>query len=268
MATETIASPLGEMRASSTASGGTALTTTAAFVELPPGTSRVVLIPRNFSTAVVARYAINPYLAVLFTQDNLATATDGSEASQDGTTGTGLTLNSWDTAVNLDYLYVGAYVPFRGVRVIIGNTNGNASTLTVNFWNGSAWTDITATDGSASAGASFGQTGNVTWTVPTTWVRKTLGEIASPVPAAGIAMSNESLYWTRWQQSAALDATVSATSLLAMNRSTAYAEIPSGFSEEFRVRRGVGGVGCVEAVTDAGTANLIVNVSSALGNFQ
>ena len=48
-----------------------------------------------------------------------------------------------------------------------------------------------------------------------------------------------------------------------MNRSTAYGELLASLSPvERRIHRGLGGYGCIEAVADSGTGNLIVNVDS------
>src|SRR3990167_2871131 len=127
------AGPLGEVRVAPTTGGGTALSTTAAFVSFPTGTNYVSLIPRNPVTAVVYRYALNPYLIVFKTTYALSTVanlTEASENLQDADTGTSLSLNSLGTFAAGDALFVGAYTPFRGVRVIIGNTNSvGASTL-------------------------------------------------------------------------------------------------------------------------------------------
>lgn len=263
MANETHSAPLGEVRAASTASGGTALTTAAVFVQVPDGTRYAFVTARNFSTAVVARLAFNPYLVVLKTTDNLATATDYSANAQDGSTSTKVTLNSLDTAANTNYLYVGAHIPFRGVAIDVVATNSVASVLTVKYWTGSAWTDITATDGTVSAATSFAQDGNVTWTVPTDWTAASLATIASPVPGATVQYRSTELFWTRWQVSVAFDATTDAASMLAMNRSTAYSEWIANQTIEMGWYKGVGGLGCIEALTDAGTANLLVNVSPA-----
>lgn len=272
MATETYAAELGEIRTASTAGGGTALTTTAAFVVLPIGTHWLSLTARNFATAVVAKFAINPYCVVLKTTDLLAAIgnlTDASENCQDGLTATVLNLNSLDTLANSDAVYVGVHLPIRGLRVIIGNTNGNAATLTVTYWNGTAWTDISATDGTASGGATFGQTGNITWTIPTTWQKASLASIfgtlgtAMMAPAVQPASLVTPYLWLRLETSAAFDATVTATGLFALNRDTAqYGELVSGQALEMTVKRGPGGSAVVEALTDAGTANLIVNVAA------
>lgn len=70
---DVVAGPVGELRAASTAGGGTALSTTAAFIQLPLGAHHVFIAPRNFSTAVVAKVAFNPWLWVLKTSDGLGT---------------------------------------------------------------------------------------------------------------------------------------------------------------------------------------------------
>lgn len=268
MATEILAGPLGEIRAASTAGGGTALTTTAGFIQIPTGVRHLMITPRNFSTGVVAQIALNPYLVVIKTADALATApTDYSENAQDGSAATDVTLSSLDTAANLDFLYVGSHLPFRGVVCDIDAANGTASVLTVKYWQDAApdaWTDITATDGTTSGGATFAVDGNVTWTVPTDWLKASLLTIADTTlsfPYAGLPM-----YWTRWEVSVALDSSTTLNSMLSMNRSTAYWELLSGQPLEERITKGLGGIGCVEALMNAGTGNLIVNAASGAGS--
>jgi hypothetical protein len=53
---------------------------------------------------------------------------------------------------------------------------------------------------------------------------------------------------------------VTVLAMTAMPRSTAYAELISGQTFETRIHHGIGGISAVEALTDAGTASLIVNV--------
>jgi hypothetical protein len=233
---------------------------------VPDGVHHLFICTRNFTTAVVAQLAINPYLTVLLTTDDGATVTDGSGALQDASTATSLTLSSMSTAANADYLYVGSHIPFRGVNVDVGNTNGTASVLTVKYWKtDSTWATITATDGTASAGATLAQDGNVTWTVPTDWFKARLVDTTSPRPA-NVVGSTAPLYWTRWEVSVALDSSVTVLAMNAMNRSTAYFELVSEQVLEQRVSKGPGGMGCIEAKTDAGTANLIVNVAAGSGS--
>lgn len=262
MAERINADAVGEIRAASTADGGTALSTTAAFIAFPRGANYLTLTPRNFATAVVAKFSVNPFLVVLKTTDSLAALsnlTDASEALQDSDTGTSLSMNSFDTLANGDILYVGSHIPFRGVRIIIGSTNSTSSVLTVKYRKSDdTWADITATDGTDSGGATLAQTGNVTWTLPTDWKTASLFAAGDTTLRDGHLLNPE-VYWTRWEVSAALDATVTITGALAMNRVTTYAELASGQSWEQTIHKGWRGIGCVEALTDAGTANLIVN---------
>lgn len=276
MATEVIAAPLGEVRAASTAGGGTALSTSAARIALPRGTKFIRLIPRNFSTAVVAKFNKNPFLTIFKTTDALATPgniTDYSDAAQDSSTATKVTLNSLDTAANLNFVYVGSHVPFAGVDVDVQNTNGNASVLTVKYWNGTAWTSISATDATASGGNTFAQDGVVSWTVPTDWATARLGRGVGSVGSTGDSvlpahgLLSEEMYWTRWEVSAALDSTTDANSMLATNRSTAYAEIPAGFEWAETITVGRGAFFSLTALTDAGTANLVVNCATRSGGM-
>lgn len=262
MATETFDAGLGEIRQAS-ASKGLSCTTAAATVGLPKGTQFVMLEGRNYSTAVVVGVALNPYLIVLKTVDLLATVTDYSEAAQDNDANTDVVLSSLDTLANGDALWVGSHVPFRGLSVDVDATNGTASVLSGTYWNGSALTNISLSDGTANAGATFGQDGAITWTVPTDWVKAPLTTLGSP--GAAVPASGNALYWVRLVVSAALDSSTTLNSLHALNRSTAYYELTSGRVFERRIKRGPGGTGSVEALTDAGTANLLINVATLAG---
>ncbi len=259
MATEIFNGPVGEVRIAG-ASKGVACTTTAAFTQVPAGTKTIQLIPRNFATAVVVRYALCPWLTVLKTADLLSTFTDYSQEANDGSTGTDVVLSSLDTLANGDAVYVGSHLPFRGLVVDVDSANSTASVLSVHYWNGSAWTDITPTDGSASGGATFAQDGNITWTVPTAWVKESLATTNSL--AKGTGMYTDPKYWVRLTVSAALDSSTTLNSLIAMPRSTAYAELPNDVRLEIGIQSGDGGIAAVEALTDAGTANLLINCNT------
>ena len=269
MPEEIYAGPVGEMRAASTADGGTALTSTAVFIPLVQKTDHLVLTPRNFAGgATVAKLHRNPFLIVLITRDSNGELIDRSNVAQDaGDAGT-INLSSFDTLANGDAIYIGSHVPFRGVHVDGTLFNGTASTLTVEYWNGSAWVTITPTDGSASAGATFGQDGAVTWTVPTSWATGELAKMLN-IDAKRVGQAQTPIYWTRWTVSAALDSTTTVANLFAMNRSTAYPEWVAGQAWEEDMLWGPGGVGCIEALVNAGTANLIVNggIKSSGGRF-
>ena len=263
----TTAGPLGEGRAISTAGGGTALSTTPAFIQIPAGVKHLALTPRNFTTAVVAQLIRNPWLVVLKTADDLATVTEYSDEAQDASTATSVVLSSLGTAAQGDYLFVGSHKPFRGVAIDVDGPNSNASVLTVRYPSLSNlnWFTISATDGTASGGVSLAQDGNVTWTDPADdWLKLSLVQLDTELsggqtPGATVKHRTAPLYWTRWEWSAALDSAVTLDHMLAMNRSTVYEEYVSGQTLELQISRGVFGDGCLEARVDAGTGNLVVN---------
>lgn len=277
MATEIVPLYVGEERAVD--AGGKALSTTIAYTQLGAlyKGNLVTLIPGEFATAAAqVRYAFNPWLSILKTTDANVNFTDYSYDAQDNSTSTSVVLSSQDTLANGDALYVGAIAPFRGVDIDVDGTNSTGSrTLTVDYWSGGVWTSISATDGTSSS-TTLDQDGTVTWTVPTNWKQDTLKNILDLTTDPTISYSNASapaqnvnpysalsLYWTRWTFNGALDSSVTLDHMLAMNRSTSYAELTASFAKQWRVRIGPGGYGNIEAVTDTGTATLIVNVATA-----
>ena len=263
------AGQLGEFRATSTASGGTALTSTAGFIQFPaltaPGNNKkghLFITPRNFSTAVVAKIALNPWLTILKTTDSMATApTDYSIGAQDSSTSTSVDISDLDTVANGDWLLVGSHIPFRGVDLDIDGTNSTGSrTLTVAYWNGGSWISYTLTY-SVSWTTAFDADTTISWTPTTNWASATFASIY-PNLKQTTYYSNIPLYWTRWSVNGALDSSVTIVAMLAANRSTTYGELVLGQTLEQKIVWGFGGLGCIEALTNAGTANLIVNVAT------
>jgi hypothetical protein len=255
---ETVAGALGEIRGGT--STGVSLSTTAAYIPIPKATKSLFATPRNLSTAVVARLGLCPWALVLKTTDAGTTLTDYSAEAQDGSTSTSVTLSSIGTAAQGDFLYVGCHVPFRGATIDIDSANGTASVLTVKYWDGDSWADITATDGTDSAGASMGQDGAVTWTVPTDWAPTGLvksGDFTVSLPGTG-----NKYYWTRWQFSAALDSSTTLDHLICLPQSTSYLELVANQQFETAIQWGPDGFSSIEALTDAGTANLVVGYGS------
>jgi len=282
LASDSFPGLLNEMRAASTAGGGTALTTTAAIIGFIQGTSHVGLNARNFATAVVAKVLLNPYLLVLKSADGGQTVTDFSAALQVNPATTGMALGAMATLANGGALYIGSHVQFRGFAVVMsGSVNANASVMKVEYWNGTAWTAVTGfTDGTASAGATFAVSGNVVYTVPTDWTKVQLSQTQNPPPsnppvtptqvAQILPYNDKAQYWLRVSVSAALSATVKPNTIFSLNRSTAYVEMTEGSFLQFRTTDRRGSTACVEVLTDAGTANLIVNcyTDNPLGVFQ
>lgn len=243
---------LGNGRLLSAADGGTALSTTRAFIAIPAGIGNVSITPRDFSTAVVAQVALNPFISVIKTNDAMGTApTDYSENAQDGVAGTLVTLSSLPTLANGGALYVGADVKFGGLMATVVAGNGNGGTMAVTYWDGDSWADISPTDGTSNMNA----TGLISWTVPTDWAPVSLLTALNRI----FAGTGRKQYWVRIATSAAYDSSVTLSSLYAYNQ---YADLLPEYvaNEKFStaIVRGQNG-GCIQALTDAGTAKLIVN---------
>lgn len=274
--------PHGEAR-SAVAAGGLSLSTTPQFIVIPDSADHLQIFPGKMTgNATIAAITLNPYLTVLRTINALKAWTEACAAAQDGDATTLVSLSAQPTLANGGILLIGSRTPFRGVNVVMsGNVNANASVLTVAYWNGSAWTTLTNgangyLDGTINAGATFGKSGTIVWpTLPTDWSKMSLREIYAALnvvfpPTQGTQVMDDlhadrRRYWTRFVVSAALSANTAATGILAMNRSTNYAQFYTGATFETRVYKGHGGHGCVEGVCDVGNAVLLVNAYTDIG---
>lgn len=268
MTTEVVAGMLGEIQAISTADGGTALTTTAGHIQFPAISEagktmngHIFITPRNFATAVVAKFKLNPWLTVLKTTDAMATVpTDYSLAAQDAATGTDVTLSSLDTVANGDWVLIGSHEKFRGFYCDVDGTNSTASvTATVSEWRGS-WVDSSDTDGT-SGSTALDQDGLIYWTPSTTWQKVSFRTLYPQITATNY-YSDIPMYWVRYEVDKAIDSSVTLNSLVSANRDTHYAELVLMQKLEERINWGFGGFGNIEALTNAGTASLIVNVAT------
>ena len=270
-----------EQRAASAANGGTALTSTLALISIPIGSKYMSITPRNFSGVAVAKYTLNPFLTILVTTNSLLTGeqTDSTEPTsissretqnisdemQDGDS-EDFDINSFDTIANNNAIYVGSPLPFRGVAVDLNNKNDTASVLNVKFWDGGSWVGVSSlSDGTDVPSDTFKQDGDVTWTVPVTWVRASLKVIGDTTQDDG--PFGDELYWTRWEVSVQLDSTVDLVQMRPLNRSTAYAELLEGQVRELSLS-GPAQYACVKALTNKGTANLVVNVDAFIQEFR
>lgn len=108
------------------------------------------------------------------------------------------------TTAATDRLYIGAAWGFDGLAAVLtGTRNAVASVLTVKYSGPAGWTTLTATDGTASTGgATFAQSGRITWTQPTDWQRQRLNG------------TGDEYFWIELSVSVALTAGVTATQML------------------------------------------------------
>ncbi|KKL62645.1 hypothetical protein LCGC14_2183140, partial [marine sediment metagenome] len=247
-----------------TSGGGTALTTTLSIIGIPLRSDYISITARNFVGCAVARVALNPWLTIIHTTDSLVDTgniTDISEQMQNNDT-IDYKLGTLDTAANDGFVYVGSPLPFIGVKVDIGpDVQATTSVLTVKYGTDGGWIDLVDADGTESGGATLAVDGDVTWAIPTTWKKTTLLDIGDTT-LSGEDWSRESLYWTRWEVSAQIDST-DLKQMRALTRSPDYAELIEGQSfEVMNPTDTVERIACIEALTDAGTCNLIVNVAT------
>lgn len=122
--------------------------------------------------------------------DALYTDLTANLTDRNTSTSSGTTMNAMTSS---DFLYVGSHRRYAGWAVDVGSANALASTATVTYWNGSAWTNITATDGTQSGGdTTLAVDGNITWTVPTDWT------------ARSVNSETADYFWTRLAVSATL----------------------------------------------------------------
>lgn len=106
-------------------------------------------------------------------------------------------LNSLNTLANYDALYVCTELKANSLTLTMVNANGNAATLTGQYWKSDGtWASLSGlSDGTASGGATFGQSGTISWTHP-----------SDEIPHYQFSRTG---YWYRFNVSAALDSAVS-----------------------------------------------------------
>ena len=247
---------LGEMETLS-AAGGTALTTTPAVIQFPPGTRRIDW-EISKAGANLAQVGLSPRCIHLVTADLLATApTDYSDKAQDASTSTLVVFDSLDTIANLDAWYVG-FPTATAIGLVMAMTNGNdtASVLSAKYWNGSSWAAASITDGTDVSGDTMKQSGNITWAEKTDWAASTLlGNASTTInfPTAGL-----NAYWMRFEVTVALDTEVEFNAISAITSKVA--EYGSGRIGEQDVRTGsFGALTGLEVEMQAGTGTIVVN---------
>lgn len=130
-----------------------------------------------------------------------AAYTDYTSAAKDDTE-EDVPLATVFTTFGTDILYVGCDYEFEGLWVqLLDSLNANTATLTVAYWGPTGWTSLTISDGTSVTSKTFAQSGRITWTLPTTWERRTLN-------------GTDEYYWVKLTVSAALTAGTAATQML------------------------------------------------------
>ncbi len=124
------------------------------------------------------RLHVNPALMAAYVYDDSATGTskwiNKSVILQDSeSVGTGTSLDSLPTK---DRVFLCFSEVTGGIYAEVTSANaGGAQTITASYWNGSAWSSLSATDGTYDSTQSLANSGSITWTAPTDAVFFTLG---------------------------------------------------------------------------------------------
>jgi len=190
------------------------LTTTASYLALKPGFDGVIMY-----SASAWRRALSPALIhVLYYKASSGVFTSYRTEATDRLATTHVPLDGMATD---DYLYLGFSAPVLGIYIDMGsNVNVNAATLDVEYCSVAVpgaltFTDVSGdSDGTASAGATLAVDGVYTWTLPTDWVRSTLGTSAAPLYTK--------CYWIRFNPSATLSVTVDLNEIIPVYKNASY----------------------------------------------
>ena len=190
------------------------LTTTESYLAFEPGFDGVIMYSGS-----AWRRALSPALLHVLYYD----ATDGSYTSYktyatDRLTTTHVPLDAMATG---DYLYLGFSQPALGIQVDVGsNVNSNDVDLDVEYCSTAvpgtlAFTDVEGdSDGTDSTG-TLAVDGVYTWTLPTAWVRSTLGTSATPLYTK--------CWWIRFCPTGAVSATVDVNEIIPVYKNASYA---------------------------------------------
>lgn len=112
--------------------------------------------------------------------DGTATFTDITDDINTSTEAP-VTLFNATPAVN-DYVYIGSSLQFLGLDVNLSTLGTGTPAIDWEYWNGSAWADITETDTDTGA-STFTASGEFTWTYPYGWAQN--------------AVNGQTYYWIR-----------------------------------------------------------------------
>lgn len=192
---------------------------------LRPAGARAV----HFVTGTACTIQLCPILRQAFTYIG-TTYTDATANLKDRDTTTVLSMNDWATT---SILYLGCDEVFRGVYIDVGNTNTENATIDAEYWNGTAWTDLTETDNTNGGAGSLAQDGDITWTMPTNWAVTTVN-------------SSASMFWVRFKWSITLDPSVTIRDLILLNQDTSAGSFASGVVHELGLSNKVAGIEAIE----------------------
>jgi hypothetical protein len=114
-------------------------------------------------------------------------------------------------ALNLgtsDYVYVAQRFPFTNIFMHMDTANSNASVMSVQYWDGTAWRDaVDVMDGTSTSGVTLAKSGMIQWSSDDeyTW-NKVFDTEDSNSPSELQTLKVYNCYWARLKVSASLSA--------------------------------------------------------------
>jgi len=212
------------------------------YAQVEPGFQEVIL-----SCAEDIGILLNPSIECVLVSDG-TNYTDYTPYANERASTHHVPLDAMNGAAG-DLLYIGCGEPFGGLRFDVG-TNANDETVSwdVEYCNAAdSFIDVSDdSDGTASpANTSMAQDGDYTWTVPTDWVRRSVG---------GYGGGN--LYWVKFKSNAALADTVDIDNIHTINKGTDYGRLLR--DEDHRFSINTQRVGALQMGTLANTGDVNV----------
>ena len=205
-----------------------ALSSTAGYLAVKPGFHEV-----KAYCASAWRLALSPALVhCVFFDATDSSYTENVQSVTDRGTTNFLSLDAMQTA---DYVYLGFSEPALGAYLDVPtNVNATVASLDVEYCSTAvafgatiAFTDVGGdSDGTQTGGdTTLGQSGVYTWTLPTAWVRSTLGTYDAP--------TFSKVYWIRFKPSANLSANVDMTNIIPVYKNASYGYMEAGIEYQW-----------------------------------
>lgn len=114
-----------------------------------------------------------------------------------------------DYTTSADYLYVGSEFAFNSLFFDLSTANTASAVMTIEHWDGSSWEAmVDLVDETSTGGASWGQSGHVTWTPnkQKVWQKNDTVKSNGSVEITGLGdVTIYDLYWLRISFDATLD---------------------------------------------------------------
>ncbi len=193
------------------------LTTTAAHLAVEPAYHEVKMYCSS-----AWRMGLAPKLKYAMVYTVAGGFTDYGYAVTDRSSGTHMPL---DGMLATSICYMGFTEVPRGVYFDLHATNLNAvaATLDVEYWNGTAWTDVASdSDGTDTTGTTLSKDGLYTWTLPA---------------SVEYTVDGKRAHWVRFKPSTTLSATIDVEEIIPAADATTYAYMEAGVEYQFSINR-------------------------------